>query len=297
MAYRELAAALSVSALVGLALSIPLASLAVTPGVSPLACVGFALGAGASLAVVGFAAWRDTGLFCKHMCIASLFALGACGFGWLISDAGEKPVLATAITGAVIVLLLVAQEALRRRSGPVPHILLSQPQAGQVLEYEGIHLAFTQTPVLSSGRSSRVSLVLENCWSGPRDVRVEFIPEEGPSKDPLRVVRHVGTRLEGAEVRRADFEVQAPAGIQGTYVLRVHITVQGLRGRRIRARRALEFQNRVSEGKQAAYLLAGTFIWGGGLRLRMQAEPTGAQTAGPWQDTVTWHRNGEEPRH
>jgi hypothetical protein len=293
MAYRERAAALNVSALVGLASSVPLAVLAVEPGVPLPGALAFGLGSLLSLALVGFAAWRDTVLFCKHAFIASLFVLAGCGLAYALSNDGEEPLVATTVAGFVTVALPMASWMFERRSAPP--VLLTRSQVGPVLEFEGIHLAFPGSWSVVGGRTREVSLLLENGWSGPRDVSVELIPEEGPPGAPLQVVRRLETHLEAAEVRRADFTVLAPPGAAGTYTLRAHVTVRGKRGRRVLAARAQEFENQVSTERQALHLLAGGFIWGGGLRVRLTAEPGGLLDAEPWQERVTWSRVATRP--
>jgi hypothetical protein len=287
MAYREESAALNVAALLGLIAAWPVSRAIWSGDLDPVGSVVFGTAVLAALALAAFAAWRDPVLFAKHALTASLFVLGFCVLGWLLSDPGNEPRLATALAGVAATASLAAYVVLPRRGGPLPEVLLGIRDRGPVLELDGVRVAFAGTAAAPAGQGATVAILLENCWSGPRDVTLDLTVERGPSR-ALRVPSRLASRLEGGEVKRADFAWQAPAHAPGRYAVRVHVTVAGRRGRRVRPRRAREFENKVSGVEQLTYLAAGAIVWGGGLYLHLIAEPEPSGSEGPWDGRVAW---------
>ncbi|WP_375773168.1 hypothetical protein NR798_20515 [Archangium gephyra] len=287
MAYREQAAALNVGALFAGLVALPLAAVAFEPATSWDVVGVLLLLILAAIAWVGFAAWRDTYLFLKHASTFSLFALGMAGLAWLGS--GMSNSVPMYVCAAIVVALLAGLWISSRHEGRFPHVLMSQRDLHPVFEFEGIHISLATPRVVSSGSNVPVTIYLENCWSGPREVVIQLLQEYEVSGIRLKAPGRLQVKLQAGEVGRADFSVHMPPGVQGKRSLLTHFTVRGLKGRRFRMWRAHEFRNKVSLGEQAAHLALGGFIWGGGLHLQWDVAPARApQPEAAWTDAVSW---------
>ncbi|AKJ03058.1 hypothetical protein ATI61_113246 [Archangium gephyra] len=287
MAYREQAAALNVGALLAGFAALALSSVAFEPATSWDVVTILLLLILAAIAWVGFALWRDTYLFLKHASTASLFALGFAVLGWLSS--GMSNAAPMYVCGAIVVALFVGLWSCSRYEGRYPHVLMSQRDLHPVFEFEGIHVSLATPRAVSAGSNVPVSFYLENCWSGPREVVIQFLQEYEVSGIRLKTPKRIQVKLQAGEVGRADFSIHMPAGVQGKRALLTHFTVRGLKGRRFRMWRAHEFRNKVSLGEQAAHLALGEFTWGGGLHLQWDVAPArDPQPEEPGPDAVSW---------
>jgi hypothetical protein len=171
--------------------------------------------------------------------------------------------------GCVLVLVgCLVHLFLEWRRGPVrgSAALFDAVATGRVYEMDGIHIALDAVGSVPAAGLARVAVGLQNCWSGPRKVRLELEANGGP---PLRWPVKVTQRLAGGEAGVLHLFAPIPADHLGRYTLLVEVGVSGWGGRRVVARRGEPFENKVRGPEMGLFFLMGWLRWGGGLRLEL----------------------------
>ena len=201
--------------------------------------------------------------------------------GWVPKSAALMSTIGGVILGVI---------TYRRQFGPgssdFPNILRSETSPEGILETDGVQfMGFVETG--TDDRPHWVSIALQNCFDGPRTVRIEFDAER--HSEYLRYHPEFSAELGPAEVRRVRFPVVSPT-YAGEYNLFFKVGVDGSGGKRVRLWRAKAPSTRVKGAATAALLAAGVFAYGGGLRFRigpLQSDLWSADLPAP-ADEVVW---------
>ena len=84
--------------------------------------------------------------------------------------------------------------------------------------------------------------------------------------------------------------VMVKPAAEGVQTIELGIWVGGWRGRRVRPRRAREYERKVTGGMQALALAGGMVVWGGGLRLAISVDGSKSppEMAGAAAHSVVW---------
>lgn len=211
--------------------------------------------------------WRESksDLDAALTLVAVSLLLGAICVGiYLFSADHPGPAPKIALGASLLVSAVCGFMTYRRQHGSsadFPNVLLTKVPATSIFETEGVQFLGLLTQG-GGGRPHALSVLLQNCFDGPRTVRIRL--DAAAYASYMRFQPEHQVVLGPAQVARVVFPIVAPT-YPGSYRLYLEIGVSGREGKRVRLWRAQEATNRTSSAETVASALLGTLTVGGGL--------------------------------
>jgi hypothetical protein len=176
-------------------------------------------------------------------------------------EPGIAPKITAAVSGVTgLTLGIVSHRRQRSESADFPNVLAAHFDGRQIYEAEGVQFAGLLEPG-GGGEPHWMSVILQNCFDAPRQVRIEF--DAGSQAKNIRFHPHHEVTLRAAEVLQVMFPAITPAR-EGSYKVYFSIGVAGTAGRRVRLWRAQEATKKVGTATTVALLAFGHLHFGGG---------------------------------
>jgi hypothetical protein len=175
-----------------------------------------------------------------------------------------------------------------RTSDPVPDVLRGLFDEAAIMERSGIQLAGIAQPAsVAPGSALEVRVYVQNCWDGPRRVRVELAAQRPLFRGRGRLQPNgpADVELRPCEAGHISFTCTATHDAAGPFDIWMSMSASGSRGERVRRRTATPLSVKWPLWFTLLALPWG-IVHGGGARVRIHVRADGPRGAPPTNGPV-----------